>query len=281
MGQILDGKAIAAQQRIAIQDRITAYRAATGKRAPGLAVIAVGEDPASQIYIRHKQQACIQVGIAVQLQAYPQDITEPQLITHIQRLNADETIDGILIQLPLPPHLSIARLIEHLDPKKDVDGLHPYNMGCLAQKHPRLRPCTPAGIMTLLAHTQRSLTGLNATIIGVSNIVGRPMIFELLMAGCTPTACHSRTQDLKTQVQTADLIIAATGQPHLIQGNWVKEGAIVIDVGIHRLPNGQLVGDVDFEQARARAQWITPVPGGVGPMTVTQLLANTVTTYET
>ncbi len=278
--QILNGKRIAEQIQQHIRARIDAH-VANGHRPPGLAVIMVGNDPASEIYVRNKHLACEKVGIFSQLYQLSPLIPEASLIALIDELNAAPNIDGILVQLPLPAHIDRQNIIESIRPEKDVDGFHPYNLGRLAQQSPLLRPCTPFGIMELLKTTEIDLKGLTATVVGTSNIVGLPMLLELLIAGCTVTACHRLTTNLPLAVQNADLLIVAAGSPELIKGEWVKPGAIIIDVGMNRMDNGQLVGDVEFEQAKSRAAYITPVPGGVGPMTVTALLTNTLYAYKT
>ncbi|NJO16408.1 MAG: bifunctional methylenetetrahydrofolate dehydrogenase/methenyltetrahydrofolate cyclohydrolase FolD [Thioploca sp.] len=270
----LDGKAIAAQLRQHIQQQIQ-IRVEQGLRPPGLAVILVGDHPASQIYVRQKQNACHEVGIFSKIWSLSTAVSPKELLDLLNQLNEDNEIDGILVQLPLPSHIDSELAIEQIVPHKDVDGFHPYNVGRLALRMPLLRSCTPKGIMTLLAHTQVNLEGLDAVIIGQSHIVGRPMALELLAARCTITICHSHTRHLADKVRQADIIVAAVGKPHLIQGDWIKPGAIVVDVGMNRLENGQLVGDVDFASASQQASWITPVPGGVGPMTVASLLENT------
>ncbi len=270
----LDGKAIAAQLRQHIQQQIQ-IRVEQGLRPPGLAVILVGDHSASQIYVRQKQNACHEVGIFSKIWSLSTAVSSTELLDLLNQLNEDNEIDGILVQLPLPSHIDSELAIEQIVPHKDVDGFHPYNVGRLALRMPLLRSCTPKGIMTLLAHTQMNLEGLDAVIIGQSHIVGRPMALELLAARCTITICHSRTRHLADKVRQADIIVAAVGKPHLIQGDWIKPGAIVVDVGMNRLENGKLVGDVDFASASQQASWITPVPGGVGPMTVASLLENT------
>ena len=273
--KILDGKAIAAQQRQLVKTQVAAL-----KRAPGLAVIRVGDNPASEVYVRHKRNACAEVGINSQAFELPANTSEDELLALLDKLNNDNEIDGILLQLPLPDHIDSDLMLEHILPEKDVDGFHPYNVGRLALRMPLLRSCTPKGIMTLLAHTDVDLTGLDAVIIGQSNIVGRPMALELLAARCTITVCHSRTRNLQEKIANADIVVAAVGKPNFVKGEWIKPGAIVIDVGINRLENGKLVGDVEFETASQRASWITPVPGGVGPMTVATLLENTLQVYQ-
>ena len=272
--QILDGKAIAAEIRAGIRTQVEAMVAA-GKRQPGLAVVLVGDNAASQVYVRNKRTACAEVGFHSELHQLPPDTPAAVLLALIDDLNAREAIDGILVQLPLPDHIDEEQVIERILPTKDVDGFHPYNVGRLTLRMPLLRPCTPKGVMTLLERTGRNLEGLDALIIGQSNIVGRPMALELLAARCTISICHSRTRDLPGKISNADLVVAAVGRPHFVQGDWVKEGAIVIDVGINRTAAGNLVGDVDFAPVAERASWITPVPGGVGPMTIASLLENT------
>lgn len=272
--QILDGKAIAADIRSTIKTRV-AEMTASGKRPPGLAVVLVGENPASQIYVRNKQRSCEEVGFLSELHQLPAETSEAELLRLIDQLNERDEIDGILVQLPLPEQIDEKAVIERISPTKDVDGFHPYNVGRLALKMPLLRPCTPRGVMTLLERTGQKLEGLDAVIVGQSNIVGRPMALELLAARCTITVCHSRTKDLPEKVRNADIVVAAVGRPRLIQGDWVKPGAIVIDVGMNRLEDGKLCGDVDYEAIAEKAAWITPVPGGVGPMTIATLLENT------
>lgn len=277
--QLIDGKQIAADIRknIAqqVQDRLN-----KGLRAPGLAVILVGSDPASEVYVSHKRKDCEQVGFQSQAYDLAETTTQSELLDLIDQLNNDATVDGILVQLPLPKHLDSSLLLERISPSKDVDGFHPYNVGRLAQRIPLLRSCTPKGIMTLLEHTGVDLHGLDAVIVGASNIVGRPMALELLLAGCTTTITHRFTKDLESHVRRADLVVVAVGIPNLVKGEWIKPGAIVIDVGINRQDNGQLIGDVGFDEAIKRAAWITPVPGGVGPMTRACLLENTLQACE-
>jgi methylenetetrahydrofolate dehydrogenase (NADP+)/methenyltetrahydrofolate cyclohydrolase len=277
--QILDGKSISADIRAAIKSKVDAM-STTGLRPPGLAVVLVGENPASQVYVRNKRRACAEVGFHSELHELSADTPEERLLALIDRLNADEAIDGILVQLPLPGHIDEEAVIERILPTKDVDGFHPYNVGRLVLRMPILRPCTPKGVMTMLERTGRRLEGLDAVIIGQSNIVGRPMALELLAARCTITVCHSRTRDLAEKVRSADVLVAAVGRPRFVPGDWVKEGALVIDVGINRTEEGKLVGDVDFESVAERAGWITPVPGGVGPMTIASLLENTLQAAE-
>ncbi|WP_435100404.1 bifunctional methylenetetrahydrofolate dehydrogenase/methenyltetrahydrofolate cyclohydrolase FolD [Arhodomonas sp. AD133] len=270
----IDGKAIAAGLRRRIGESVAA-RLNAGHRRPGLAVVLVGEDPASRVYVRKKRQDCEEVGIRSEAHDLPASTSETELLALVARLNADPGIDGILVQLPLPAHIDAQKVIEHIDPAKDVDGFHPTNVGRLTLRLPGLRSCTPHGVMTLLEHTGEDLTGRDAVIVGQSNIVGRPMALELLNARCTVTICHSRTRDLAGKVAGADIVVAAVGRERFIPGDWIKPGAIVIDVGINRNADGKLVGDVDHAGAAERAAWITPVPGGVGPMTRATLLTNT------
>lgn len=272
--QIIDGKAIAAALRNEIKAAVAA-RVAGGLPAPGLAVIMVGEDPASAVYVRNKRKGCEDVGITSIAYDLPADIAQDKLMQLIDELNADPAVNGILVQLPLPRHIDTETIIERIKPKKDVDGFHPYNIGRLALRMPVLRSCTPHGVMTLLERCGIDAKGQDALVVGASNHVGRPMGLELLLAGATVTTCHRFTRDLQTQVERAELLIVAVGKPGIVKGEWVKPGATVIDIGINRLPDGRLVGDVGYEAARERAAWITPVPGGVGPMTVATLLQNT------
>jgi methylenetetrahydrofolate dehydrogenase (NADP+)/methenyltetrahydrofolate cyclohydrolase len=272
--QILDGKAIAAELREQIRERVEA-RLAAGHRPPGLVVILVGENPASQVYVRNKQNACQQVGFRSELMQLPASTSQDQLVELIDELNGRDEVDGILVQLPLPGHIDEDVVTERILPTKDVDGFHPYNVGRLVLRQPLLRPCTPKGVMTMLDHTGIALVGKDAVIIGQSNIVGRPMFLELLMARCTVMVCHSKTRDLPAKVRGADIVVAAVGVPRFVTADWVKPGAVVIDVGINRLDDGSLCGDVDTDPVKAVASWITPVPGGVGPMTVASLLENT------
>jgi len=277
--QIIDGKKIAAELLDTLKQRVD-ERLTAGKRAPGLAVILVGDDPASSIYVNSKRQNCEKVGIASFAHDLPADTDDATLLKLIDELNANPQVDGILVQLPLPAHFDSAAVIERIDPGKDVDGLHPYNLGRLAQRNPVLRSCTPRGIMTLLASTGAELAGLNAVVIGASNMVGRPMALELLMARCTVTVCHSKTTEISKKIANADIVVAAVGIPEFVKGKWIKPGATIIDVGISRLESGKLIGDVEFKAAAEKAAWITPVPGGVGPMTVATLLENTVDACE-
>ena len=272
--RLLDGKAIA---DALIQDikREVGERLAAGRRVPGLAVILLGGDPASSIYVRNKRLACAKAGVLSISHDLPAATSQVNLLALIDQLNDDPTIDGILVQAPLPAHIDDETVIECILPDKDVDGFHPYNIGRLAVRKPTLRSCTPYGVMRLLETTGESLRGKHAVIVGASNHVGRPMALELLLAGCTVTVCHSATRDLPEQVERADLVVAAVGRPEMVKGEWIKAGAIVIDVGINRLDDGRIVGDVEFAVAKQRAGWISPVPGGVGPMTVATLLRNT------
>ncbi|MCL6618903.1 MAG: bifunctional methylenetetrahydrofolate dehydrogenase/methenyltetrahydrofolate cyclohydrolase FolD [Thermomonas hydrothermalis] len=279
--RILDGKRIADELLDGLKGRVEA-RLAAGKPRPGLAVVLVGDDPASTVYVRNKKRAAEKVGIRTFDYDLPAGTTEAELLALIDRLNADPQVHGILIQLPLPGIRDASALIERIHPAKDVDGFHPQNVGHLALRQFGLRPCTPRGITTLLAWTDRPVRGQSATIVGVSNHVGRPMALELLIAGCTVTCCHKFTPPdvLRRHVGEADILVVAVGKPGLIPGDWVKPGAVVIDVGINRLDDGRLVGDVGFEEAAKRASWITPVPGGVGPMTVATLMQNTLEAAE-
>ncbi|WP_285275321.1 bifunctional methylenetetrahydrofolate dehydrogenase/methenyltetrahydrofolate cyclohydrolase FolD [Halopseudomonas bauzanensis] len=277
--QLIDGKQIAANLRREIADKVN-HRREQGLRIPGLAVILVGSDPASQVYVSHKRKDCEEVGFISRSHDLPADTAQEDLLQLIDTLNEDADIDGILVQLPLPAHLDSSLLLERIRPDKDVDGFHPYNIGRLAQRMPLLRPCTPLGIIRLLKSTGVSPYGLNATVVGASNIVGRPMALELLLAGCTTTVAHRFTNDLEEHVRRSDLVVVAVGKPGLVKGEWIKPGAIVIDVGINRMEDGRLRGDVDFEAAAERAAWITPVPGGVGPMTRACLLENTLIACE-
>lgn len=272
--QILDGRACAEKVKIRVKEAIFA-RKKKGLLAPSLSVILVGDDPASATYVRQKELACQAVGIRSMVYRMDNSILETELATKIDQCNADSNIHGILLQLPLPVHMNTSYLIERIHPSKDVDGFHPYNLGRLIQRHPALRPCTPAGIVTLLRETNENLTGKHAVVVGASNIVGRPMALELLLAKCTITVCHRFTQNLSKHVNAADLLIVAIGKPGIIKSKWIKSGAIVVDVGFSRLNQNKIVGDIDFETAKEKAAWITPVPGGVGPMTVATLLENT------
>ena len=277
--QIIDGKAVANELKqnlkIATQQRLAA-----GKRQPGLAVVLLGSNPASQVYVGSKRRSCEEIGFKSDSYDLPETTSETELLALIDKLNADKDIDGILVQLPLPEHINTEVVIEHIAPHKDVDGFHPYNIGRLAQRNPQLRPCTPKGIITLLKHTGVDLRGQEAVVVGASNIVGRPMALELLLAGCTTTVCHRMTKDIESHVRRADILVVAVGKPNFIPGEWIKDGAIIIDVGINRLEDGTLTGDVEYKVAKEKASWITPVPGGVGPMTVATLLENTLFAAE-
>ena len=279
--RILDGKRIADELLDGLKARIDARMAAGGSR-PGLAVVLVGGDPASQSYVRNKRRAADKVGIRAFDFDLPEGTTEAELLALIDRLNADPDVHGILVQLPLPGIPDARRLIHRIDPRKDVDGFHPENVGHLALREFGLRPCTPRGITTLLAWTDRPVRGQSATIVGVSNHVGRPMALELLIAGCTVTSCHKFTppEVLEARVRDADILVVAVGRPGIVPGEWIKSGAVVVDVGINRLDDGRLVGDVGYAAAAQRASWITPVPGGVGPMTVATLMQNTIEAAE-
>jgi methylenetetrahydrofolate dehydrogenase (NADP+) / methenyltetrahydrofolate cyclohydrolase len=272
--QLINGKEIAETIKREVAAQIAA-KVAQGARPPGLAVIMIGDDYASQIYVENKRKACKEVGILSFYKHFPKEIEEAELIAHIHELNHHSEVDGILLQLPLPKKIDADKVIEHIAPHKDVDGFHPYNIGRLTQRRPLIRPCTPQGVMLLLKHIHQHYKGKHAVIVGASNIVGRPMALELLIAGATITICHRFTEHLDRYVEQADILVAAAGKPNLIKGEWIKEGATVIDVGMNRLANGKLTGDVEFDKAKERAAWITPVPGGVGPMTVAVLLQNT------
>ena len=277
--KIIDGKAIAAKIRQNVKQRVD-KRLSEGVRAPGLAVILVGQDPASEVYVNSKRKDCAEVGFVSRSHDLPVDTTQETLLLLIEKLNGDNSIDGILVQLPLPQHIDPKTVIETIHPDKDVDGFHPYNIGRLTQRTPLLRPCTPYGIMTLLEHTGEKIQGMEAVVVGASNIVGRPMGLELLLAGCTVTTCHRFTRNTHEHVSRADIVVVAVGKPGIVKGEWIKPSAIVIDVGINRGADGKLVGDVDYDAAAQRAGWITPVPGGVGPMTRATLLQNTLYAAE-
>ena len=276
--QIISGTQLASQIKSNVAQQLSQY-VAQGKRAPGLAVILVGADPASQVYVGSKRKSCAEIGITSQSYDLPENTTEQALLELIKELNQDNTVDGILVQLPLPKHIDSTKVIEQISPEKDVDGFHPYNVGRLCQRIPTLRACTPYGVMKLLETTGISFYGKHAVIVGASNIVGRPMALELLLAGCTVTVTHRFTEDLASHIRQADILVVAVGKPKFIKGEWIKEGAVVVDVGINRL-EGKLVGDVEFDIAAQRAAYITPVPGGVGPMTVAMLMQNTLSAYE-
>lgn len=272
---LLDGKLVAAKVRAEVATRAARFAAGHG-RSPGLAVVRVGEDPASAVYVRNKLKASREAGIASFAHDLPASASEAQLLALIAELNRDSSVDGILVQLPLPAGVDANRIMDAVDPAKDVDGFHPVNTGLLAQKRPRLRPCTPYGVIRLAQEYGIALPGLRATVVGASNIVGRPMALELLLARATVTVCHTGTRDLKEEVGRAQLVVAAVGKAGFIPGDWIRPGAAVFDVGINRTPSGALTGDVDFEPAARRAGWITPVPGGIGPMTIAMLLSNAV-----
>jgi methylenetetrahydrofolate dehydrogenase (NADP+) / methenyltetrahydrofolate cyclohydrolase len=277
--KLIDGKGIAAAVRQSVRTRVEARRK-NKLRIPGLAVVLVGQDPASEIYVRNKRKACDEAGIISRSYDLPSETSEAQLLGLIDELNNDATIDGILVQFPLPPHIDADKVTESIRPDKDVDGFHPYNIGRLALRRPSLRSCTPRGVITLLEHTSETFYGREAVVVGASNIVGRPMGLELLLAGCTVTTCHRFTRNLEHHVSQADILVVAVGKPGVVSGAWVKPGATVIDVGINRREDGSLVGDIEFAPACERAEWITPVPGGVGPMTVAPLLENTLFAAE-
>ncbi|UKH18449.1 bifunctional methylenetetrahydrofolate dehydrogenase/methenyltetrahydrofolate cyclohydrolase FolD [Actinobacillus pleuropneumoniae] len=275
---IISGTAVAKQVKANIAEQIQAYTA-QDKRKPGLAVILVGMDPASQVYVNSKRKSCAEIGIESKSYDLPAETGEAELLAIIEQLNHDDSVDGILVQLPLPKQIDATKVTEAIVPHKDVDGFHSYNVGRLCQKIPTLRSCTPYGIMKLLESTGVNLTGLHAVVVGASNIVGRPMAMELLLAGCTVTVTHSRTKDLAYHVSQADIVVAGVGKPNFVKGEWIKPGAIVIDVGINRV-EGKLIGDVEYSAAEAKASFITPVPGGVGPMTVAMLMQNTLQAYQ-
>ena len=271
--RLLDGKAVAAKVRAQVARRAANF-AEEYQRRPGLAVVQVGEDPASSVYVRNKRRASQEAGIESFAYDLPADTSEERIIALVEALNHDERVDGILVQLPLPKGVDANRVMDAVDPRKDVDGFHPVNTGLLAQKRPRLRPCTPYGVIRLAEEYGIALTGLRATVVGASNIVGRPMALELLLARATVTVCHTGTRELREEVARADVVVAAVGKAGFIPGEWIRPGAAVFDVGINRGASGKLVGDVEFEAAAARAAWITPVPGGLGPMTIAMLLSN-------
>jgi methylenetetrahydrofolate dehydrogenase (NADP+) / methenyltetrahydrofolate cyclohydrolase len=277
--KIIDGKAIAEaiKQKVRVA---TDALAARSQRRPGLAVILVGQSAASQVYVRNKRRSCEQAGIISSAYDLPESTAEAELLALVELLNRDPAIDGILVQLPLPAQIRSRAVIDAISPAKDVDGFHPYNLGRLAQREPLLRPCTPYGVMHMLEAIGISASGMDAVVVGASNIVGRPMALELILAGATTTVCASRTRNLKAHVARAELLVAAVGQPDFVHGDWVRPGAVVIDVGINRMPDGRLVGDVGYAAAAERASWITPVPGGVGPMTVAILMQNTLEAFK-
>jgi methylenetetrahydrofolate dehydrogenase (NADP+)/methenyltetrahydrofolate cyclohydrolase len=272
--QLIDGRGLAAEVKNQVRGRIE-VALARGRRRPGLAVVKVGNDPASEVYVRNKRRACDEVGIRSVAYDLPASTSETALLALIDELNRDPEIDGILVQLPLPSQIQQTAVIERIDPMKDVDGFHPYNVGRLAQRIPVMRPCTPYGVIKLLEQIGVPFKGQHAVVVGASNIVGRPMSLELLLMGVTTTVCHRFTVGLESYVRQADILVVAAGKPGLVPGEWIKPGSVVIDVGMNRLENGHLVGDVQFDAARERAGWITPVPGGVGPMTVAMLMYNT------
>jgi methylenetetrahydrofolate dehydrogenase (NADP+) / methenyltetrahydrofolate cyclohydrolase len=272
---VMDGKAVAAKVRQEVAVRAQEF-AAKLARPPGLAVVQVGVDPASSVYVRNKRRSSAEAGIESIAHDLPDTTSQAEILDLVHALNRDERVDGILVQLPLPKGIDASAIMDAVDPAKDVDGFHPVNTGLLAQKRPRLRPCTPFGVIRLAQEYGIALRGLVATVVGASNIVGRPMALELLLAGATTTVCHTGTRDLKAEVQRADLVVAAVGKPGFVRGEWIKPGAAVFDVGINRTADGKLVGDVEYDKAAARAGWITPVPGGLGPMTIAMLLSNTV-----
>jgi methylenetetrahydrofolate dehydrogenase (NADP+)/methenyltetrahydrofolate cyclohydrolase len=272
--KLIDGKAISKALKADVRVATDAL-AARGARRPGLAVVLVGNDPASSIYVRNKRISCEETGIVSVSHDLPAETPEAELLALIDRLNADPAIDGILVQSPLPKHIREHAVIERIDPRKDVDGFHPYNVGRLATRQPLMRPCTPYGVMIMLEKMGLSVYGKDAVVVGQSNSVGRPMALELLMASATITVCHSKTRDLKSEVGRAEVLVVGTGKPNMIPGAWIREGAIVVDVGINRLPDGKICGDIEFAPAAERAAWITPVPGGVGPMTIAALMKNT------
>ncbi len=272
---LLDGKAVAARVRAEVGSRAAAFGRQCG-RAPGLAVVQVGEDPASSVYVRNKRRSSQEAGIVSFAHDLPASTPEAEILALVQTLNRDARVDGILVQLPLPKGVDTNRIMDAVDPAKDVDGFHPVNTGLLAQKRPRLRPCTPYGVIRLAREYGIDLTGLRATVVGASNIVGRPMALELLLARATVTVCHTGTRELRAEVERAEVLVAAVGKAGFIPGEWIRPGAAVFDVGINRTPGGGLVGDVGFERAAERAGWITPVPGGLGPMTIAMLLSSTV-----
>lgn len=277
--KIIDGKKISAEVRAEVKKAV-GKRVANDKRPPGLAVILIGGDPASHVYVGHKRKACKEIGIYSRSYDLPTETTQHELVTLIEALNNDSDIDGILVQLPLPDQIDASLVIEQIHPDKDVDGFHPVNVGRLALRIPGLRPCTPFGIIRLLQSIDEKFYGRHAVIVGASNIVGRPMMLELLLAGSTVTVCHRFTKNTPELVAQADIVIVAVGKTGLVKGEWIKPGATVIDVGVNRLDNGKLAGDVEFDKASERAAWITPVPGGVGPMTVAMLMANTLAACE-
>lgn len=277
--QLIDGKKVSEKCLVTVRECVDA-RVARGLRAPGLAVVLVGDNPASAVYVRNKKAACEKVGFQSFSYHLSNQTSEDELLNLINKLNNNDEIDGILVQLPLPQHIDSQKVLEKINPNKDVDGFHPYNVGRLSVRMPLMRPCTPKGVMTLLKEYDIDVKRKKVTIVGASNIVGRPMMLEMLLAGATPTICHRFTENLADEVGQADIVVAAVGNPNLIKGEWIKQGAVVVDVGINRLEDGTLCGDVDFATAKERAAWITPVPGGVGPMTIASLLENTLQAAE-
>ena len=276
---IIDGKAIAQKIRSEIKDQVSAI-VNQGDQAPGLAVIQVGQDPASSVYVRNKRMACEEVGMNSFNHDLEENISEEELLSLIKELNHNDEVTGILVQLPLPKHINETIVIETIDPKKDVDGFHPYTIGRLMQRIPLLRPCTAIGVVTMLEEIDIDAIGKHVVIVGASNLVGRPLNLEFLLKGSTTTVCHKYTEKLESHVKQADILAVAVGKANFIPGEWVKEGAIVFDIGINRNEEGKLTGDVDFESAKERASWISPVPGGVGPMTVAMLIKNTLLARE-
>lgn len=277
--KILDGRKLAAKIKQEVAAKI-AQLAKNGQRVPGLDVILMGDNPASASYVQHKEKACAEVGIRSRVHRLPADSSQKNVEKLILACNQDTNVDGILLQLPLPEHINPDELLEKIDPKKDVDGFHPYNLGRLAQRKPLLRPCTPYGVMQLLQEAEIDLVGKHVVVVGASNIVGRPMALEMLLAAATVTVCHRFSTNLAKHVQEADVLVVATGKPGVVQSDWIKPEAIVVDVGFSRLPSGEITGDIEFESAARRASWITPVPGGVGPMTVAVLMQNTLLCYS-
>lgn len=272
---VMDGKAVAAKVRAEVAARAREFAARYGRK-PGLAVVQVGTDPASSVYVRNKRRSSVEAEIESFAHDLPETTPQAEILELVQSLNRDPRVDGILVQLPLPKGVDTDLIMDAVDPAKDVDGFHPVNTGLLAQKRPRLRPCTPYGVIRLAAEYKIGLTGLRATVVGASNIVGRPMALELLLARSTVTICHTGTRDLKSEVERADVVVAAVGKAGFVPGDWIKPGAAVFDVGINRTADGKLVGDVEYDKAAERAGWITPVPGGLGPMTIAMLLSNAV-----
>ena len=272
---VMDGKAVAAKVRAEVAIRAKEFAGKYGRR-PGLAVVQVGQDPASSVYVRNKRRSSIEAEIESIAHDLPETTSQAEILDLVHALNRNPRVDGILVQLPLPKGIDTNVVMDAVDPAKDVDGFHPVNTGLLAQKRPQLRPCTPFGVIRLAAEYGINLTGLRATVVGASNIVGRPMALELLLARSTVTVCHTGTRDLKGEVERADVVVAAVGKAGFVPGDWIKPGAAVFDVGINRTADGKLVGDVEYDKAAARAGWITPVPGGLGPMTIAMLLSNAV-----